>query len=419
MIRSCAMVLVALFSLTAFAQDKKGLLAELPSKPGAHIEKIKALGDNQWLHLGVPAPDPKWGKARGSSWGAKALILAPDLRGAFLFGEGVHAYVKPDGHSMDDLWFYDINKHAWTCLYPGMNTKTLTQRVKDKELIIDENRQLIDNEKQPIPLHTLCHAWGYLTYDSDRKKFAFLSWNTGDQIPRYFLGGEKQMDEGLKLLEEQMKGKKKAIFSPWFYDVASGKFERSPANNPTAINAGGFPQFHYLPSKKQFFAVGSDTVAIFDPAKNQWSDAKPKGPSPKGYDACGCYDFKRNRFYRNDGDGSKGEGLMAYDLEGNSWSHLKPTGTAPEAANTNAAFYEYDVRLDVVVAIHFKGKTTGIFVYDPKTNSWADPLPFPADGPKFGFAANTCYNRELNAYLCHVAGDSNDNGVVWVYRFKK
>ena len=419
MIRSCAMVLVALFSLTAFAQDKKGPLAELPSKPGAHIEKIKALGDNQWLHLGVPAPDPKWGKARGSSWGAKALILAPDLRGAFLFGEGVHAYVKPDGHSMDDLWFYDINKHAWTCLYPGMNTKTLTQRVKDKELIIDENRQLIDNEKQPIPLHTLCHAWGYLTYDSDRKKFAFLSWNTGDQIPRYFLGGEKQMDEGLKLLEEQMKGKKKAIFSPWFYDVASGKFERSPANNPTAINAGGFPQFHYLPSKKQFFAVGSDTVAIFDPAKNQWSDAKPKGPSPKGYDACGCYDFKRNRFYRNDGDGSTGEGLMAYDLEGNSWSHLKPTGTAPEAANTNAAFYEYDVRLDVVVAIHFKGKTTGIFVYDPKTNSWADPLPFPADGPKFGFAANTCYDRELNAYLCHVAGDSNDNGVVWVYRFKK
>ncbi len=419
MIRSCAMVLVALFSLTAFAQDKKGPLAELPSKPGAHIEKIKALGDNQWLHLGVPASDPKWGNARGSSWGAKALILAPDLRGAFLFGEGVHAYVKPDGHSMDDLWFYDINKHAWTCLYPGMNTKTLTQRVKDKELIIDENRQLIDNEKQPIPLHTLGHAWGYLTYDSDRKKFAFLSWNTGDQIPRYFLGGEKQMDEGLKLLEEQMKGKKKAIFSPWFYDVASGKFERSPANNPTAINAGGFPQFHYLPSKKQFFAVGYDTVAIFDPAKNQWSDAKPKGPSPKGYDACGCYDSKRNRFYRNDGDGSKGEGLMAYDLEGNSWSHLKPTGTAPEAANTNAAFYEYDVRLDVVVAIHFKGKTTGIFVYDPKTNSWADPLPFPADGPKFGFAANTCYDRELNAYLCHVAGDSNDNGVVWVYRFKK
>ena len=372
MIRSGAVVFAAFFtvSLPVFAQDRKGLLAEMPSKPGAHIDKIKAMGDNQWLNLGVPAADPKWGKARGSSWGAKALILAPDKRGAFLFGEGVHAYVKPDGHSMDDLWFYDINKHAWICLYPGMNTKTFTQRVKDKELLIDDNGQLIDNEKQPIPLHTLVHAWGYLTYDSDRKKFAFVSWSD-NPIPRYFLGGEKLMDEGLKLLEEQMKSKKKAVFSPWFYDVALGKFERSPANNSMAINAGGFPQFHYLPSKKQFFAVGSNTVAIFDPAKNQWSDAKPKGPSPKGYDACGCYDSMRNRIYRNDGDDSKGEGLMAYEIEANTWSHLKPTGSAPAAANTNAAFYEYNARLDIVVAIHFREKTPGVFVYNPKTNSWA------------------------------------------------
>ena len=227
------------------------------------------------------------------------------------------------------------------------------------------------------------------------------------------------MDEGLKLLEEQLKDKKKRVFSPWFYDVASGRFERSPASNPMPINAGGFPQFHYLPSTKQFYAVGSDTVAIYDPAKNQWTDAKPKGPSPKGYDACGCYDSKRNRFYRHDGDGSKGEGLMAYDIESNSWSHLKPTGTAPPPASTNGAFYEYDARLDIVVAIHFKGKTPGIFVYDPKANSWADPVPFPADVPKFHNAANTFFDRELNAYFCHVAGDSKDDGVMWVYRYKK
>jgi hypothetical protein len=418
----CATVSVASLTvgLTVFAQEKKGPLADLPSKPGAHIERIKAMGDNEWLELGVPAADPKWGKARGSSWGAKALILAPDKRGAFLFGEGVHAYVKPDGHIMDDLWFYDINAHAWTCLYPGMNTKTFNQRVKNKQLLLDEHGQLIDSEKQPIPLHTLVHAWGYLTYDTDRSKFAFLSWNgLGNKIPRYFLGGEKQMDDGLKLLEEELKGKKELVYSPWYYDVASGKFERSPADNATAINAGGFPQFHYLLSKKQFFAVGSDTVAIYDPAKNQWSDAKPKGPTPKGYDACGCYDSKRKRFYRNDGDASEHEGLMAYDIESNSWSHLKPKGPAPPPANTNAAFYEYDPRLDIVVAIHFTGKSPGIFVYDPTTNSWADPVSFPADGTKFQFAANTFFDRDLNAYFCHVAGDSDDNGVMWVYRYKK
>ena len=91
MIRTSAMVLATFFtvSLSSFAQE--GPLAELSSKPGPHIEKIKAMGDNQWLNLGVPAADPKWGKARGSSWGAKALILSPDKRGAFLFGEGVHA----------------------------------------------------------------------------------------------------------------------------------------------------------------------------------------------------------------------------------------------------------------------------------------------------------------------------------------
>src|SRR4051812_49033640 len=76
-------------------------------------------------------------------------------------------------------------------------------------------------------------------------------------------------------------------------------------------------------------------------------------------------------------------------------------------------------RLDLVVAIHFQGKSPGVFVYDPKSNSWADPIPFPADGPKFHFATNTFFDRELNAYFCHVAGDSMDDGVMWVYRYKK
>ena len=411
-----AAVTTAPFTSTASGQDKakKGPLADLPSKPGAHLDKIKALGDNQWVNLGAPAADPKWGKARGRSWGAKALILAPDLRGAFLFGEGLHGYVKPDGHAMDDLWFYDINAHAWICLYPGMNTKTFTQRVKDKELKIDDNGLLRDKDEQAIPVHTLIHAWGYLAYDSDRKKFAFLG-NNG--LGSYYMPGLKQMEEGLKLLEEQMKGKKKPAFSPWYYDVASGQFERSPATG--SPGGGSFPQLHYLSAKKQFFVVGSNGVAIFDPAKSQWSEAKPKGPTPKGSDGCGCYDSKRNRVYRNDGDSGEGTGLMAYDIESNTWIELKPKGSAPAAANTNGACYEYDPLLDLVVVIQVRGKTPGVFTYDPQTNPWADPLPFPADGPKLQYAANTCYDRELNVYLCHVAGDSNDNGVVWAYRYKK
>ncbi len=142
------------------------------------------------------------------------------------------------------------------------------------------------------------------------------------------------------------------------------------------------------------------------------------GPRAKGYDCPGCYDSRRQRVYRNDGDGEKNGTLMAYDIPSNTWLKLNPTGSGPDADNTNGAFYEYDPRLDRVVVLQMRGKTPGVFTYDPAANRWSDALPLPADGPKFQYAANTCYDRELNAYFCHVAGDSNDNGTIWVYRFK-
>jgi hypothetical protein len=118
----------------------------------------------------------------------------------------------------------------------------------------------------------------YFAYDSDRKKFAFLA---GNGLGRYYMPGWKQMDEGLTLLEEQMKGKKKPAFSPWYYDVASGQFERSPATGSMGGDAGAFPRLHYLSANKQFFVVGSKGVAIFDPARAEWTDAKPKVQRPR------------------------------------------------------------------------------------------------------------------------------------------
>lgn len=119
--------------LVGSAQESRGPLAGLPGKPGSHIDRIKALEDNSWLELGPPAPDPKWGRARGRSWTSE-MPLAPEVRGAFLFGEGVHGYTKPDGHYMDDLWFYDINGHRWICCYPGAPTKTLPVEAQRRRL---------------------------------------------------------------------------------------------------------------------------------------------------------------------------------------------------------------------------------------------------------------------------------------------
>lgn len=397
----------------------KGPLSSLPSRPGPHLKKINALGDNEWVNLGAPAADPKWGKARGRSWGAKALIAVPNLRGAFLTGEGIHHFVKPDGYHMDDLWFYDFNAHRWICLYPGMNTKTFTQRVKSKELAIDGDGLLRDKSGQAIPVHTMIHAFGSLAYDSDRKKFAFFG---TDGLNRYYQGGLEYMEEGMKLIDKQLKGKRKSVYSPWYYDVTSGQFERSAAQGSLGYTNQSFPQFHYISSRKQFYVAGAAGVAVYDPAKNQWSEKNPKGPRPRGYDGCGCYDSKRNRIYRNDGDGSDAakDGLMAYDVKNNSWSYLKPKGKAPDVSmGTNSAYYEYDADLDLVVVIQMTGKSLGVHTYNPKTNSWMDALPFPANGPRFPFAANICYDRALNVYFCHLARDSEDNGVVWAYRYKK
>src|SRR5258707_11858053 len=87
--------------------ESKVPLAALPSAPDPHIEKIMALADNTWLNLGSPAADPKWGKGRGRSWSAH-MSYAPDLKAAFLFGEGVHTWWnKQNNRYMDDLFVYD------------------------------------------------------------------------------------------------------------------------------------------------------------------------------------------------------------------------------------------------------------------------------------------------------------------------
>src|SRR5258708_1450545 len=104
--------LLSLFFWCAASFAQANPLTGLPSAPAPHIAKIKSLGNNAWLNLGQPAPDPRWGRARGRSWTSE-MPFAPELRGAFLYGEGQHGYAKPDGHYMDDLWLYDINAHRW------------------------------------------------------------------------------------------------------------------------------------------------------------------------------------------------------------------------------------------------------------------------------------------------------------------
>ncbi len=396
------------------SSSRRGPLANLPSDPGAHIEKIRSLGNDSWVNLGAPQGDPKWGRARGRAWGGRALVLAPELRGAFYLGEGVHAFVKPDGHIMDDLWFYDINAHRWIAVYPGTDTATFSDRVKNGELKIDGNGQLVDKNTRPVAVHTLGHAWNFLTYDSDSRKFAFLA-ERG--FGRFFMGNEAMMDEGLKILETQLAGKPSPPMSPWFYDTVSGEFERYPVTTPRP-DVGGFPNFQYVKRRKQFFYGGAQGVAFFDSAARKWIKIKDIGPRPIGYDHGGAYDEKRDRIYMGAGKEDPTGPFHIYDLEHNTWRKPNQVGAPVKGFRTNDASIFYDVKNDVVNVFQYREKK--IYTYSPDADIWSS-REFPAvvfSAPTYpSFSA--FYDTALNVAFLYAASDSTDNGVMWAYRYKK
>jgi hypothetical protein len=392
-----------------------GPLEGLPSEAGPHVATIEALGDGAWTSLGTPTADPTFGVARGRSWGGRALVSASALRGAFYTGEGKHAFVKPDGYGMDDIFFYDINQNRWIAVYPGMHTQSFNQRVQDGELLIDDNGQLVDADAQPIPMHTLIHAWDFLTFDPAKQKFVFLA---GNGMGRYYLPGEAAMEEGLTALEAVQATKTAPPMSPWFYDITTAKFEHSPITTelPLAVENWNttYGVFDYLPTQQRYFYGSAEGVSYYDPASLAWSVANDSGPRPTGYDVGGCYDEKRDRMYVGAGDGS---GFHIYDLATETWSK-SASGGAPGNLGTNVSSVLYDVANDVVTVLQYDAKA--IFVYSPSANSWSS-TPMSSEmlssvsGPRF----NAFYDAQINAYFVHAAGDSEDNGMMWVYRYKK
>jgi hypothetical protein len=403
-------------------EKRDGPLAGMPSEPGPHIAKIQSLGDNEWLPLGTPAADAKWGTACGRSWSSN-MPYAPDLRGGLVFAEGVHGYVKPNGRYMNDIWFYDANAHRWICLYPGIEVKAIAKRIKDRELTLNPDGLLAEKDGQPLP-PLLIHGYGYLGYDPGRKKFAFF----GDQFGNYFTTGKGAVfEEANRLYQELRKGKKYRYHSPFFHDTATGRLECFAVENAPKGRPYGANLLVYVTSKKQFFYGGSDGVWFLDQDKRKWTDARPKGTPPSGIDRCAAYDAKRDRIYHHGkGDRDNPDGFLIYDVKANTWSRPRPKGTGPAYSSAYESIFNFDAAADRIVVIRLytardePGLRRGVYVYDPETNTWADPLPLPpvvVKGIKngnFGF-----HDPELNAYFCYFASDSRDDGSMWVYRYKK
>jgi hypothetical protein len=406
----CAALAAAPADDKSGAAVTQGPLKGLPSKPGPHVEKIKALKDNSWLELGAPEKDPKWGRARGRSWCA-AMPFAPELHGAFLYGEGVHGYAKPDGHYMDDLWFYDVNGHRWVCCYPGADTKTL-------DLQINKDGFEAAKDGELVPVAQQVHGYSMNAYDADARRLLSMP-----NLHDYWKKALPQREKWLKAPPDDA--------SPWSFDPASGKWDRRRTGT-TAPKSSYGDTLLYIPSKKQaFFAPRSQEVWFYDPKANKWKQEKPEGPAPPfGIDATSCYDPKRERVYIGGGAypvaPEDGHAFWVYDLKANKWVDPKPKDKPCKGSNSYStlnALMVYDSANDKVVLLrhssHYdKEDRLGIFVYDPKANAWdAEGLALP-EKLRNKRVKNGFYDPGLNAYFLHSAGDSEDDGVIWVYRYK-
>ncbi len=383
------------------AQEKKGPLADRPSAPGPHLAKIEALSSNQWVNLGKPKPDPKYGPAQGRAWSRK-MAYAPDLRGAFIYGEGVHGGASTRGGKRfynDDLFFYDINAHAWVCCHPGtpLDNPGLSY---DKALGCER-----DKHGNIIPVAVSVHAYWTPDYDTDRKMFtmmpspASLFWHRALKAHRPYLGKDGNKDPRWG-----------GYGSPWYWDPRTGKWEfrrvKGPAPRCNVDNV-------YFYSRKLKKGVNLFRgVWLYDHEKNSWQQVNRNGGGNGAY----CYDHKREWIYAVHAqrkDPKRTNRLTIYDIANNKWITPKTKGDAGGGMESGRAFFTYDSVNDVA-ALHIHDKH---HIYDPETETWT-ALPKTLAAKLNWGASSGFYDPELNAHFYFNAGDSNVNpGNMWVWRY--
>lgn len=402
----------------------KGHLAGLPSAEGPHIAKIRALGDNEWLNLGKPAPDPTYGAGRGRSWGAR-MPFAPDLNGAFLGGLGPHGFYKPDQRILDDVFFYEINAHRWICIYPGTDSTTFVQRIKSGDLKVRKDGQLVDGQEHVVP-YNLFGGHSYLnhTYDENLKAYVCVFGNSGIGGDQYTLLKDWGK-EGYPMLKAQQK-QDLVKQMPYFYQTHTGLWERDTWNQPVGNMFGlGSCSVFYIPSiKKLWVYLINNTTYVSDYANKKWVNAGATGRGPITIDCNGCYDSKRDRIYMGTysqfvASKEYKDKVFIYDVKTAAWSCPDVKGNK-SFGHTNGSVTTYDSVNDRVLNMeHYaNNKEKGIHVLDPETWAWEEPLAFPTSVPLQYTVWHGFYAPDLNVHFVYIAGDGQV-GDMWAYRYKK
>ena len=399
-------------ALHSVAGEAGSRFSQFPSKPGPQINVIRKMPENVWLDLGPPAPDPKWGLARGRSW-ATNMAYAPSLGLAFLYGEGQHGwYNQRTGRYMDDLWAYDIMGHRWIDIYPGTDVRHPPQ------LTVTKDGFTALKSGEPVPIAILGHSYQMTAWDPDIKSFVAMA-NPHDLYRGTMPTIAAFMDANQLRLNE-------THASPWFYDTATDKWARR-ATISASPETGPGGTLLYIPSLKKLWFRHYGYVAFYDPATNEWTAVSPGGPQPPfGIDAVACYDSKRDRIYIGGGQYPITPGpnaLWIYDIRENKWIDPKPKGSpaGDKVYSTAVTQMHYDTVSDTVLLFRHGENGAGVYAYSPTDNAWTTvskdlPARWYHDYRISGTSG--FYDPDLNAHFFHVAGDSDDNGTIMVYRYK-
>ena len=164
----------------------------------------------------------------------------------------------------------------------------------------------------------------------------------------------------------------------------------------------------------------------YHPTGNDWSEAKAHGtPPPFGIDLTCCYDSRRDRIYLGGGSYPVAKGdnaLWIWDVKTSSWMDPKPNGKPCNGSNsyaTNIVAMHYDLASDTVLVFRHTGSVQecGVFAYDVERNQWATVGKLAARWPQGQVSA--FYDPLMNIHFFHVAGDSDDDGTIIVYRHKQ
>ncbi|MHC4916312.1 MAG: Kelch repeat-containing protein [Planctomycetota bacterium] len=426
MVRALALCVCVILVNAAMAGEnqRKGPLAGLPSAPGAHVARINAMGDRSWLDLGAPKPDPKWGRAPGRSYNNK-MGYAPDLVGAFLQGEGVHGGRGTGpraGYYNDDVFFYDLMAHGYICIYPG----TKEDRVKFR---VDEKGFCSAPDGQNLPVALAGHSYECLSYNVHTGEFMTL------------LIGSPYAREIQAILpikgKDGVRGRKNGRH-PYFYSTLSGRWERRKIEGPGPSGGPG-TTLRYIPDRKLtvFFNRRAKELWSYDHGTNKWDKVKPQGVMPQArQEGTTAYDSKRGRLYIFNDIQEHIPGV--YDFRTNTFSTLKaanqpypPSGAREEGArilaSTSSSAHYASVAGTVGMRLRIRKKgggrgpstNLGLAIYDPEKNAWEKEIvPLPGAAQRKG-AWNSCYSPELNVHVFHLAGDSQPNGTVVLYRHKR